>query len=213
MRKIDDTGKRFGSWVALREGPRKRDKRRYWCRCNCGAEKLVLADSLRNGRSKSCGCSRIKYADKGRGESAFVMFLNDYKHTADRRGLDWSIDEDLFRKITKGDCFYCGSPPVHEYHANREYVNGGYLANGLDRIDSSGTYEEGNVVPCCKECNMAKGKMFVVDFTAMCSRVHEHQNQWTPDQAFLRGSRFVERAVPLFSNPTCSAELNKNIRY
>lgn len=37
----------------------KEDKNRkycYWCRCACGTIKSIRSGSLRNGRSKSCGC-------------------------------------------------------------------------------------------------------------------------------------------------------------
>lgn len=54
---IDLTGQNFGKWTVLR----KADKRAsngsiYWhCRCECGAEKDVLGQSLREGKSLSCG--------------------------------------------------------------------------------------------------------------------------------------------------------------
>lgn len=49
--------KRFGRWLVLAEAPRK-GKVRYWfCRCDCGTEKAVNAESLRYGTSTGCaGC-------------------------------------------------------------------------------------------------------------------------------------------------------------
>src|ERR1043166_7168154 len=50
---IDLTGKRFGRWLVLE----RVGKEFAWrCRCDCGTEKRVLANSLRDGRSTSCGC-------------------------------------------------------------------------------------------------------------------------------------------------------------
>jgi hypothetical protein len=49
---IDLTGKRFGHWVV-----RAYAGRAHWsCLCDCGALVDVRGTSLREGRSKSCGC-------------------------------------------------------------------------------------------------------------------------------------------------------------
>lgn len=54
---IDLTGREFGNWMVLRLINRGRYKR-YLCRCRCGTEKPVTANSLYYGRSRSCGCAR-----------------------------------------------------------------------------------------------------------------------------------------------------------
>jgi len=54
----------FGSWTVIDEGPLKGRNRYYLCRCVCGKEKLVQGGSLRNGRSKSCGCSRYPFVSR-----------------------------------------------------------------------------------------------------------------------------------------------------
>ena len=56
----DITGQRFGKLVAVRLAKkRKSNGSAVWeCRCDCGSETLVRADSLRGGLSKSCGCLR-----------------------------------------------------------------------------------------------------------------------------------------------------------
>ena len=51
----DLKGQQFGEWTVLWRAP-SRNEDTYWhCRCSCGAERDVLARSLRSGRSKSCG--------------------------------------------------------------------------------------------------------------------------------------------------------------
>lgn len=50
-------GRRFDRWTVLaRVANNPRGHTRWLCRCDCGTEKEVLADSLRSGKSKSCGC-------------------------------------------------------------------------------------------------------------------------------------------------------------
>lgn len=63
-RLLDRTGKKFGRWrvIALHPERMRYGKARlavaalWMCRCDCGAERLVLGNNLRAGHSKSCGC-------------------------------------------------------------------------------------------------------------------------------------------------------------
>jgi hypothetical protein len=62
-RLIDLTGQRFGRWTVLAIHP-ERYRRPHGkavsilclSRCDCGTERVVRADVLRVGRSRSCGC-------------------------------------------------------------------------------------------------------------------------------------------------------------
>jgi hypothetical protein len=51
-------GERFGRWLVLKEVVRSGKIREFFCRCDCGAEKIVNGQNLRNGKTKSCGCYR-----------------------------------------------------------------------------------------------------------------------------------------------------------
>jgi len=58
-------GTKFGRWTVLREGdpvPTTRGDamRSIRCICDCGTEKDVLLQSLRKGRSNSCGCLKLE---------------------------------------------------------------------------------------------------------------------------------------------------------
>lgn len=54
-------GQKFGKWLVLKEAGRTTGKSVKWlCRCSCGAERIVLSDSLTSGKSKSCGRCREK---------------------------------------------------------------------------------------------------------------------------------------------------------
>lgn len=65
----DLTGKRFGRWNVLYLVEDRTKKRGfiYHCKCDCGAEKDVPAETLRRGESQSCGClQKEKAAENGR---------------------------------------------------------------------------------------------------------------------------------------------------
>lgn len=54
---IDLTGHRYGRLTVLRMAPRVKGRGVEWvCKCDCGKETVVKANSLRQGNTKSCGC-------------------------------------------------------------------------------------------------------------------------------------------------------------
>ena len=55
---IDLTGQRFGRLVVInRAETRGKNRRAFWnCLCDCGKNKTIESQSLKFGRSKSCGC-------------------------------------------------------------------------------------------------------------------------------------------------------------
>lgn len=53
---VDLSDKTMGRWTVLGRGE-TRNGAIYWlCRCSCGTEKEIGGDTLRRGRSQSCGC-------------------------------------------------------------------------------------------------------------------------------------------------------------
>lgn len=57
--RIDLTGQRFGRLVALRVWKYHPTKGLRWlCQCDCGEKTLVASESLRKGKTRSCGCLR-----------------------------------------------------------------------------------------------------------------------------------------------------------
>lgn len=71
MKRIDITqhiGEKFGRLTILKEGTAvkygKTTMRKVWCRCDCGTEKEIDFNSIRCGRSTSCGCFNREHAKK-----------------------------------------------------------------------------------------------------------------------------------------------------
>lgn len=61
---IDETGNKYGDLVVIKRAenhisPNGKSKVQWLCKCSCGNEIVTLGDSLRGGRTKSCGkCGR-----------------------------------------------------------------------------------------------------------------------------------------------------------
>ena len=169
----DLTGQSFNRWKVIkyagtRVTPSKQIKTFWLCVCDCGNQKEVYSNSLTSGKSKSCGCIRGREL----GYAARTNIYSNYRCKARRRGLEFNITEEEFDKIAQNNCFYCGiSPSNHAY--NRQPYKGGYKYNGLDRIDNNLGYMIDNIVPCCKDCNLAKRELSQSEFFEMVKRIYE----------------------------------------
>ncbi|MGN1033442.1 MAG: hypothetical protein ACI4PU_08230 [Intestinibacter sp.] len=60
--KRDDlAGQTFNKWEVIEYDYTNKYGNAYWkCRCECGTIKSVMGYTLKNGKSKSCGCLRKK---------------------------------------------------------------------------------------------------------------------------------------------------------
>ena len=173
---IDETGKRHGKLVVIiRTANNRFGSARWICKCDCGNETIVEGASLRNGRTKSCGCLVKETRHKlPLGEASFNRLFSRMKRDAKKRNYEFDISKEKVKKITKQPCFYCGVLPSSRIKRDG---NGNYIYNGIDRMDNTKGYIEGNVVPCCKTCNIAKRAMTITEFFAWIKRVYEHTLQ------------------------------------
>jgi len=141
--------------------------------CSCGNSKIVrcVGASLKNGDFKSCGCVRRKRL--GFGESAFNRVYDTYKRRALQKNRSFELSKEEFKNLTSKNCYYCGIEPQQiAVSAKRGYGN--YIYNGIDRVNSEVGYEDGNVVPCCGQCNVAKNNYSQMDFYKWITRVYKN---------------------------------------
>ena len=157
----DLTGKVYGKWTVIsyshNSGTKK--KQPFWnCICECGLNKIVGSNSLRNG-STSCGSCGSKAGPKTSHSIQVeenLIFKNvraRYKCDATRRGLCFELTFEQFISYTKANCFYCETPPVSFQNGKRGHK---ISYNGIDRVDNDLGYKISNCVTCCKLCNSRK---------------------------------------------------------
>ena len=58
---LDLTGKHINKWTVLQKMPSDGGDTKFLCRCDCGIERIVKGTTIKNGRSKSCGCIKSEY--------------------------------------------------------------------------------------------------------------------------------------------------------
>jgi len=67
-----------------------------------------------------------------------------YVNSARTKKLDFSISKEEYLEMVVKPCYYCGILQEKGF-------------NGMDRLDSNGSYSVENCVSCCETCNMMKG--------------------------------------------------------
>jgi len=180
MKFIDLTGQHFGKLTALYpvKHPNRNNRHYLWkCKCECGNEKEVQGAHLRNGHTKSCGCSWYTYGEnhkswKGHKEISMRFFKSIVSNAQVRKiPFDVTISQiwDLFLKQDR-KCALSGLPLV--FGANHGRIKG---TASLDRIDSTLGYTIGNVQWVHSIVNSMKWDMPQPQFLEMCKTITNHQ--------------------------------------
>lgn len=106
-------------------------------------------DIFRDIEEKRLRDMNYKVQNKLFPQTHFNQFLD--AATARNLYVDKCITLEYFIDIVNKPCAYCQKYDEHE-------------SIGIDRIDSDKPYISSNIVPCCEDCNRAKGRMQVTDF-------------------------------------------------
>ena len=189
MAKIKEIiGYKFGKLTVLNISKTRGNKGqiRYDCICDCGNTHTVSGESIRSGKSKSCGCLKKTYIPKTFNKNREHAILKvQYSHLKRRNNkIDSNakcITFEKFYTLSKSKCHYCGLEHsktlldrTNETKDTKLISDTIVCVNGIDRVDSSKGYVEGNVVSCCKYCNAAKNTMSRDEFFKWIKRVYEY---------------------------------------
>jgi hypothetical protein len=185
----DLSGQKYGKLKVIKLLTQRgnRGQLRWQCKCDCGNKHIVTGESLRAGKSKSCGCLKLgrPYNFKDNREMQLWKYL--YSSTIIKRAKKYNYQSDIniddFIKISKMPCFYCGESGVQSTKDRcktitknkRLFVTDAEIRfNGIDRLDSNKGYFINNVVSCCKYCNTAKNTLTTTEFKNHITKIYEH---------------------------------------
>ena len=144
---IDLTGRRFERWVVLERRGSKNGATMWLCRCDCGAERIVVGKGLRAGRTKSCGCYEMD-----------SLITRNTKHNLSKHPL-YNIRACIVSRCTNADnrqyCNYGGrgitvcDDWLDKENGVKSFIewaeNNGYKEGlDIDREDNDGNYEPYN---------------------------------------------------------------------
>jgi hypothetical protein len=137
----DLTGKRFGKLVVLRRSETK-SRRTFWlCNCDCGKTKIVNAEQLKNGGTKSCGCLLKEPHRKTHGLSNSRLYRIYYA----MRWRCYNIKSNSYKDYGARGIKVCDEW-LNSFQAFYDWAmaNGYQDSLSIDRIDSNGIYEPNN---------------------------------------------------------------------
>ena len=132
-KRLEISGQRFGSLVAVARGGQDAHKRWLWkCRCDCGQIATISQNNLRTGNSQSCGCTKL--AALRRGPRRRPSGESHYRWIADRSKVRWRpFAVKVWSRSVIATCAFCArcgtSSNLHAHHAD------GWSANLLRRLD------------------------------------------------------------------------------
>jgi len=171
---------RFGKLVAFEfAGQTQNNKRTLWkCRCDCGNEKIVRSDCLRQGAVTSCGCNANLTGSDSKGWKGFGEISSSLwsriKIGASKRKLEFSITIeyiwDLFLKQNR-KCALTGL----DLGLGKKTKDFQARTASLDRIDSKKGYIKGNVQWVDKRINFMKQAFSQDEFVDLCKKVSNYK--------------------------------------
>ena len=149
MRKLanDLTGKKFGKLEVIGVHDTGSRKTYYVCQCDCGNIKVVRADALISGATKSCGCIKKEH-DK-------INLTANHKHKMSGTRIYETWQDMKRRCYNKQNARYDryggrGITVCDEWLNNFQSFYDWAISNGysddltIDRIDNDGNYEPSN---------------------------------------------------------------------
>lgn len=165
----DRRGKKYGRLTVIEYVKQSKFKVAMWrCRCDCGNIIVVDGTSLQSKNTKSCGCLRLIPKQK----TFFNGVLRNTKQAAKNRGYIFELSKAQVKKLHESPCFYCGILPSNT--RREKGIKETYVYSGIDRIENNKGYTIKNCVPCCIDCNKAKGTKELSEFLNWARRIVTH---------------------------------------
>lgn len=108
--------------------------------------------------------------------SAINKLFRTYERRARKGNIPFSLSKESFFFLVKQPCAYCGISGSLLSTIFYKDVSVVEPCSGIDRVDNTLGYIEGNVVPCCTSCNSLKSDRTLEYFLQTVNTIIEYQN-------------------------------------
>ena len=153
--------------------------------CSCGKQRkirnyewLKLLNNITNSRTNAqCKeCKIKKYWENFSDKDNFKSLFKILKTSCKRINRECTINFKTAKSLYSSNCYYCNKLPSNTFinSTNKEKRT---KYSGIDRIDSDKGYIKGNVVSCCKQCNIAKNNLNQLDFFKLVENIYRYRVQ------------------------------------
>ena len=169
-------GDKYKHWTVI-NGPQTTEHQCVvWeCQCDCGSTRWIQGNELTNP-NKCFQCAKCAAKERGavqaeRNGKVGELTLTRYtklQRSAETRNISFNVSMEYLWNL-------------FEYQNHTCAITGDYIPSiteaSLDRIDSNGNYEEGNVQWVTYQANVSKHTMSMNKLYEFCKKVLNHANQ------------------------------------
>lgn len=145
--KEDLTGKKFHRWTVLKKADKNENSNQwYFCKCDCGTERVISAYKLKHGLTHSCGCYISDSVRKRMTTHSMskTKIFKEWEHMRRRCLPNAECHSRYYDRGIKVCSEWENSfEKFYEYVSQLEHY--GDRNYSLDRIDNNGNYEPSNV--------------------------------------------------------------------
>lgn len=155
---------------------RLRSKVKFLCeKCNCETIQRLEEIKRRGTLCKKCklkenSTKEFKYKDLELTCANVLKSRMNKRYI--KRGLNCTLTGNEILELVKSKCHYCGDEASNMFLYNQPNFEYKFYYNGIDRIDSSKGYIKGNVLSCCKTCNISKMDMDYNKFIEHINKIY-----------------------------------------
>lgn len=148
------------------------------CECKCGNTMFITGSALRSG--KRTRCPNCAYKERPQSTMSLSNLERAYNlhivSRCKRTKIENNLSVEDYGTLISKNCYYCNEPPkvIPHLNHNRIALREDFYMNGVDRVDSSKSYQIDNCVPCCKTCNMSKAQMSVDEFKNHITKIYNY---------------------------------------
>lgn len=184
---IDETGNKYSRLTVISRAYPEGKKGGWWnCKCDCGAEIVVLGSSLRNGNTKSCGCLQKDFAkstakDETNKRYGFLTVVSRAERQKGEKKAYWNCLCDCGNytivegtKLRSGHTKSCGKCSCFSSPTKKDEVGNRY--GRLTIISEAGSDKNGRTLwNCLCDCGnqkIALGKSLRAGLVQSCGCLH-----------------------------------------